>query len=131
MRSSCCWIAPHATLLVRKHKAATRLVGGFRVPDLPRFAGGQVVTIRFGNGAPPHRLPLQPGIQRRVSFSLPANLRRATGLIPIDVTTAVDFVPSRDTPPSHSLLSLLHLRAAAPVDDTRSLGVVLLYLYFE
>jgi hypothetical protein len=128
---SCCWIAPRATLLVRKRKPAAYLVGGFRVPDLPRFAGGQVVTIRFGNDAPPHRLRLQPGVQRRVSFPLPANLRNATGLVPIDVTTAVDFVPRRDTPPSHSLLALLHLRARAPVDDTRSLGVVLLYLYFE
>ena len=30
---SCCWIAPRATLLVRKRKPATHLVGGFRVPD--------------------------------------------------------------------------------------------------
>ncbi len=128
---SCCWIAPHATLLVRKRAPARRLVAGLRVPDLPRFAGGQVVTLRFHGDGPPYRVQLRPGVQRRVGFPVPATLRNVTGLVPIDVTTAIDFVPRRDTPPSHSLLALLHLRAAAPVDDTRSLGAVLLYLYFE
>ena len=91
-----------------------------------------MVTLRFHGDGPPYRVQLRPGVQRRVAdFRFPRPLRNVTGLVPIDVTTAIDFVPRRDTPPSHSLLALLHLRAAAPVDDTRSLGAVLLYLYFE
>lgn len=128
---SCCWIAPHAALLVRKRGPATRLVAGLRVPDLPRFAGGQRVTIRFPGDGPGLLVRLQPGVQRRVTLALPFDLRSATGLIHVDMATAVEYVPSRDTPPSHSLLALLHLRAPVPSDDTRSLGAVLLYCYFE
>lgn len=118
-------------LLVRKRAPARRLVAGLRVPDLPRFAGGQVVTLRLGGGTRPFRIQLRPGVQRHVSFPIPASLRNTVGLVPIAASTAIDFVPSRDTPQPHSVLALLHLRAAPPVDDTRSLGAVLLYLYFE
>ena len=129
---SCCWVAPRATLLVRKRGPAKRLVGGFRVPNVPRFSGGQVVTISFPNDpTPPRRAKLNPGQQVTVSVRLPEKLRRATGLVPVDVSSTVDYVPSRDNPPSHSLLSFLHLRAPDSEGDTRHLGVVVLYLYFD
>jgi hypothetical protein len=129
---SCCWIAPHATLLVRKRGPANELVGGFRVPNVARFSGGQVVAISFsGDAAPRRRQRLQPGQQLTLTVPLPDKLRRATGLVPIDVASTVDYVPSRDNPPSHSLLSLLRLRAPDSEGDTRHLGVVVLYLYFK
>ncbi|MBV8116619.1 MAG: hypothetical protein JOZ01_01505 [Candidatus Eremiobacteraeota bacterium] len=129
---SCCWIAPHATLLVRKRDAARRLVGGFRLPDVPRFRSGQTIAIAFAHRtAGTNRIRLEPGEQRTVTLPVPASLRNATGLIPVDVTCAVDYIPSRDTPPSRSLLSMLHLTAQGANGDTRALGAVLLYLYFE
>lgn len=128
---SCCWIAPRATLLIRKRARAADLVVGLRLPNLPRFAGGQIVTVRIGSDATPHRISLAAGEQLAVRLPLPAQLRDATGLVPVNVTAAVDYVPSRDTPPSHSLLALLHLRAAAPSDDTRDLAVIVLYCYFQ
>jgi len=128
---SCCWIAPRASLLIRKRARATDLVIGLRLPNLPRFAGGQIVTIRIGTDATPHRISLAAGEQLTDRLPLSGQLRDATGLIPVDVTAAVAYVPSRDTPPSHSLLSLLHLRAAAPSSDTRQLAVIVLYSYFQ
>ncbi len=129
---SCCWIAPRATLLVRKRGPASELIGGFRVPNVPRFSGGQVVTISLpGDSAPRLRRSLQPGQQLTLAIPLPKRLRRTTGLVPIAVASAVDYVPSRDNPPSRSLLSLLRLRSADSEGDTRHLGVVVLYLYFK
>ena len=127
---SCCWIAPRATLFVRKRVPAGTLIAGFRIPDVPRLHGGQEVSIRLPGGAP-QRLQLRAGEQRSVRISLPSELRNKTGLIPIGIATSVDYVPSRDTPPRQTLLSVLGLRAPITNGDTRSLGVVLLYLYFE
>ncbi len=91
-----------------------------------------MVTIALpGDAAPRLRRSLQPGQQLTVAIPLPKKLRRATGLVPIAVASAVDYVPSRDNPPSRSLLSLLRLRSADSEGDTRHLGVVVLYLYFK
>jgi hypothetical protein len=128
---SCCWIAPRADLLVRKRAPARQLVAGFRVPNLPRFRNGQDVSIRLPGVAEPYRTHVGANEQRTLFLPLPAKLRNATGFVPIEVTTALDFVPSRDTPPSRSLFAILHLTARTPNDDTRHLGIVLLYLYFE
>ncbi|MGA8535100.1 MAG: hypothetical protein WB615_13410 [Candidatus Tumulicola sp.] len=128
---SCCWIAPHAHLLVRKRSPARELVAGFRVPNLPRFRNGQDVAVRLPGRGDPYRAHIAPNEQRTLVLRLPPNLRNAIGLVPIEITTAVDFVPSRDTPPSHSLFSVFHLLARMPSDDTRHLGIVVLYLYFE
>jgi hypothetical protein len=129
---SCCWIAPHATLLVRKRGPASNLVAGFRLPNVPRFASGQSVAIAFAHqSAAPYRERLQAGEQLRIAVPVPGALRRASGLVPVDITTSVDYLPSRDTPPPHSLFSLLGLRPAAPNGDARHLGVILLYLYFD
>lgn len=127
---SCCWIAPHANLLIRKHGAAKALVVGFRLPDLPRLRDGQRVTIVLPD-APPFRVQVGAGQQRTVRLALPSNLRATVGLVPVQIDAAVEYVPSRDTPPSHSLLAILHLRPQAPNDDTRHLGIILLYAYFE
>ena len=129
---NCCWISPHATLLVRKHGAATRLVAGFWVPNFPRFADGQDVSIAFaGNRAPPRRASLDVGEQTSVTMPVPPNLRASVGLIPVLITCAVDYVPARDAPASHSVFTMLHLRASQASGDTRPLGIILLYLYFE
>jgi hypothetical protein len=130
---SCCWIAPHATLLVRKHARANTLVAGFRVIDAPRFDGGQRVTIGFvGNPAPAQRSKrLDRGNQYTIKVPVPANLRAATGLIPVTIDSAVDYVPARDTRAVRTLFTILHLRAAPSSGDERHLGIVLLYLYFQ
>lgn len=129
---SCCWIAPHATLLVRKRGPARRLVAGFWIPDVAKFAGSQRVTIAFvGSPGPPHRAQLDPGEQSTLTIPVPRALRSAPGLIPVSITSAIDYMPSRDAAPSHSLLSMLHLRTPQANDDTRHLGAVLLYLYFD
>jgi hypothetical protein len=129
---SCCWIAPHATLLVRKRGPASRLVAGFWIPDVARFAAAQHVAIAFaGIRAPPRRAQLEAGEQSTITIPVPRALRAASGLVPVTITSAIDYVPSRDAKPSRSLLSLLHLRAPQSNDDTRHLGAVLLYLYFD
>jgi hypothetical protein len=126
---SCCWIAPHATLLVRKHGPARKLVAGFWVPDIPRFANGQQVTLSLEGAAPVH-WALPKGTQTSFALPIPAKLRDAKGLIPVTITSAIDYVPARDDVATHSLFVLLHLRAPHTSLDTRQLGVVLLYLYF-
>jgi hypothetical protein len=128
---SCCWISPRTNLLVHKRGPARQLVAGFRVPNLPRFRNGQEVAIHLPGVAEPYRTHVGANEQRTLFLPLPPKLRATTGLVPIEVTTAIDFVPSRDTPPSHSLFAILHLTPRTPNDDTRHLGVVLLYLYFE
>jgi hypothetical protein len=129
---SCCWIAPHATLLVRKRGAANTLVAGFRLPEVARFDRGQQVSISFtGVDAPPQRVNIQEGSQYAVKVPVPAGLRAKRGLIPVSITCTVEYVPSRDTPPLFSVSSFLHLRAPTASTDVRPLGVVLLYLYFQ
>lgn len=127
---SCCWIAPKATLFVRKRGPAVALIAGFRIPDVPRFRNGQEISIRLPGAGALANTRLFGGQQRTVRFALPADFQRKTGLVPIEITTSLDYVPSRDTPPRQTLLSFLHLRPAVVNSDTRSLGVVLLYLYF-
>jgi len=128
---SCCWIAPKATLFVRKRGARIVLIAGFRLPNVPRFRGGQEVQIRLPNDRSTHRLRLDAGQQHAMRIRLPSALQRPAGLIPIEITSTIDYVPSRDTPPKQTLLSLLHLEAPAVNGDNRDLGVVLMYLYFE
>lgn len=129
---SCCWIAPHATLLVHKRGPANTLVAGFRLPNVPRFDQGQQISISFpGIDAPPRRADLQVDSQYLIKVPVPPPLRARTGLIPVTITCTVDYVPRRDDPPVYSLLAMLHLRAPETNDDTRPLGVVLLYLYFQ
>jgi hypothetical protein len=129
---SCCWIAPHATLLVKKRGPASTLVAGLRIPNVPRFANGQTVAISFpGSTDPPVRARIAAGGQRMIKVPIPSRLRGRTGLIPVEVTSAVDYVPSRDAPPTRTLFTMLHLRAAQSNTDVRSLGAILLYMYFQ
>ena len=129
---SCCWIAPHAALLVRKHGPARTLVAGFWVPDNQRFAHGQRVTISFPHtGAKPRQFKLDRNNQSWVTVPVPAALRKATGLIPVTLDCAIDYVPARDNVPHTSLFTYLHLRPSLKSQDERELGVVLMYLYFE
>jgi hypothetical protein len=129
---TCCWIAPRATLLVRKHGPAKTLVAGFRVPNLSRFDDGQTVTIAFaGTTFKPTRARFENGEQYMVKVPVPQRLVNQTGLVPVSVNCAVDYVPSRDTRPAPSVLTMLHLRAATANTDDRELCVVLLYMYFQ
>ncbi len=128
---SCCWIAPQATLLVHKYGPAKTLVAGFRLPNVQRFDNGQTVTISFlGSTAPSFTGFLREGEQYGFKIPVPARLRARTGLIPIRIVSAVEYVPGRDTPPVSSLLSFLHPHTE-PEHDMRPLGSVLLYLYFQ
>jgi hypothetical protein len=129
---SCCWLAPHASLLVRKHGPAKTLVAGFWVPAVPRFDAGQQVTVAFrGSGARPVTTQLDSGTHYMLKFPVPPSVQKRTGLIPIDITSAVEFVPARDTPQEFSWFTFLHLRAPTSNTDVRHLGVVLVYLYFQ
>lgn len=128
---SCCWVAPQATLLVHKYGPAKTLVAGFRLPSIKRFDDGQTVTISFlGSTAPSFTGFLREGDQYSFKIPVPAQLRSRTGLIPIRIVSAVEYVPGRDTPPAWSLFTFLHLRGE-PEHDMRQLGSVLLYLYFQ
>ena len=129
---SCCWIAPEATLLVHKYGAAQTLVAGFRLPNNQRFDKGQTVTISFlGVAGPSHTEFLQEGSQYMVKMPVPPQLRKRTGLIPIRIVSAVDYVPGRDNPPVRSIGTLFHVHAGQEEHDMRQLGTVLLYLYFQ
>jgi hypothetical protein len=130
---SCCWIAPHARLLVRKHGPARTLVAGFWLPNEKRFDDGQEVTISFpGSRDAPLRTTLSSiGEQYTIKVPVPSNVRARSGLIPVDIACSVEFVARRDTAPTYSLFTFLHLRAATQSTDSRSLGIVLLYLYFQ
>jgi hypothetical protein len=129
---SCCWLAPQASLLVRKHGAAKTLVAGFWVPAVSRFDGGQDVTVSFaGTGSAPITTHLDAGTHYMLKLPVPPRLRTQSGLIPIDITSAVEYVPSRDTPPEFSWFTLLRLRSTVSSGDVRHLGVVLVYLYFQ
>ncbi len=129
---SCCWIAPEATLLVHKYGPAQTLVAGFRLPDIQRFDKGQTVTISFlGVAGPSHTEFLEEGSQYMVKIPLPPQLRARTGLVPVKIVSAVDYVPGRDNPPVRSLGTFLHVRVEKGEHDMRQLGTVLLYLYFQ
>jgi hypothetical protein len=127
---TCCWVAPNATLLVRKRGPARTLVAGLRLPNIPRFAEGQTVTISFVHG-PSHTEQLTPGDQSTIKLAVPRALINAKGLVPVTLAFGVDYVPSRDAPPERSLATLLRLRAVEPNNDVRHLAAMLLYLYFQ
>jgi hypothetical protein len=127
---SCCWIAPRATLLVRKSGPARTLVAGLRVPNIPRFEGGQTIAIAFASGQP-HVEHLEAGSQYTIKVPVPRAIVDAKGLIPITIASDVDYVPSRDAPPVQSLATFLHLRTPPKNNDVRHLGGMLLYLYFQ
>ena len=129
---SCCWLAPRAALLVRKRGPAKTLVAGFWVPVVPRFRDGQQVTVSFPNGgAQPVTTKLDAGEHYMIKIPVPPNVQKQKGLIPIDIASAVDYVPARDAVPEFSWFTFLHLRAPVSNTDVRHLGVVLVYLYFQ
>lgn len=134
---SCCWLAPHARLLVRKHAIARKLVVGFWVPRIPFFrAHRQTVKLRFDRThARPVTLRMPNTELNAFRVAVPASLRNQTGLIPISLDSAVTFVPALDSPPPHAglhqLFVDLHLAPPAGSQDVRHLGIILMYAYFE
>jgi hypothetical protein len=131
---SCCWIATQATLYVRKHGPADKLVAGFWVPNLPAFANGQRVKIALpGETHTPWR-ELDANGATAVTIALPPALRNASGIVPVRIDSESAFVPNHyPAAPSvvDRLLVLLGLRAAPNSADDRRLGVILRYLYFD
>ena len=90
------------------------------------------MTISFlGVAGPSHTEFLEEGSQYMVKIPLPPQLRARTGLIPVKIVSAVDYVPGRDNPPVRSLGTFLHVRVEKGEHDMRQLGTVLLYLYFQ
>jgi hypothetical protein len=134
---SCCWIAPHATLLVRKHRPARTLVAAFWVPDVPFFhTHPQTVKLSFdGTHSKPLLLHLYNIQYNNFRLAIPASLRNKTGLIPITLDSSVTFIPGLDGKPSGSIVRKLfvamHLAQPANSHDMRHLAVILMYLYFE
>ncbi|HZZ00682.1 MAG TPA: hypothetical protein VFE36_14025 [Candidatus Baltobacteraceae bacterium] len=132
---ACCWIAAQATLYVRKSGPADKLVAGFWVPNFPAFANGQRVRIALPGDANADWQDLDANGAASLDISVPPALRNATGLIPVQITSANVFVPNANAPPSSlidRLLVLLGLRAPQlPNTDRRSLGIILRYLYFD
>jgi hypothetical protein len=127
--SVCCWIAPQATLLVKKPGVAKTFVAGFYTPKYPIFDRGQYLTIRFA-GDKRAFVKHIGSEQQSIRIPLPARLRAAPGPMRVHVDSRVVFVPSLDTPASFSWRALVGLHAAPSTDD-RDLGAILLYAYFE
>ncbi|HEY1977136.1 MAG TPA: hypothetical protein VGG89_11345 [Candidatus Baltobacteraceae bacterium] len=131
---TCCWIAAQATLYVRKHGPADKLVAGFWVPNLAPFSEGQRVRIALPGDAKRAWYDLDANGPTAVTISLPPALRGATGLIPVNITSATAYVPKENAaPPSlvDRVLVFLGLRVAQHGSDARRLGVILRYLYFD
>ncbi|HEX8805611.1 MAG TPA: hypothetical protein VF741_01635 [Candidatus Aquilonibacter sp.] len=109
---SCCWIAPHAEILVKKPPHTSTLVAGFVMPDLPEFARGQSLTVTI-DGKPVDTERLQDG-QHLYRMHLPAELAAMHGTLPIRIDASTDYVPAK----------------AGVSTDSRHLAAVLMYLYF-
>jgi hypothetical protein len=110
---SCCWIAPRAEIFVRKSREARELVLGFFVIDRPVFEPGQQVAVTVPESSA-WTATLGPG-QHLARIPLGQSARRLRGLIPIAITSRIDYVPSRE----------------GSSEDNRHFGVVLLYAYFQ
>lgn len=131
---TCCWIAAQATLYVRKHGPADKLVAGFWVPNLHGFQEGQRVQIAMPHDAFAGWHDLDANGPTTVTIAIPPALREATGLIPVTITSAKTYVASRNAPPPSLLdrmLAFLGVRAEESTSDSRHLGVILRYLYFD
>lgn len=110
---SCCWIAPHADIDVKKPRSATMLVAGVALPDFPVFTHGQsltfgvrgesIATVHVGKG------------QQMVRMHLPPAIARMQGLVPLHIVASIDYVPAR---------------AGIGSTDARHLAASLLYIYF-
>lgn len=107
----CCWIAPHATLVVRKEHAATVLHLNFYIPDMPAFRRHlQAVTVSLaGSHARETFSGLHPGF-RAVTMAVPRQLRHLTGRQLVTLDSAIEM-------PTH-VPSLAY-------------GIVLISVYFE
>jgi hypothetical protein len=109
---SCCWIAPHTEILVKKPRSATTLVAGFVMPDIPAFAHGQSLTVSI-DGKSFDTVRLQQG-QHLYRIRLPADLAAMQGTLPIRIDASTDYVPAKFGGSS----------------DSRHLAAVLMYIYF-
>ena len=125
----CCWIAPKATIFVKKPRAATTFVAGFYIPKYDLFENGQEVTVRISGESGPvvKHIPWQ---QSSIHIPLSPRLQSQRGLIRVEIDSRIVFVPSRDTPQKFSWRSLIGMRQATTQDD-RQLGAILLYAYFD
>lgn len=112
---SCCWIAPRASFFVEKRAPAKELVAGIFLPNVPAFAGGATMTFRIGTPKPSvYRVAVRAG-QQTVRLPLAPAIARAAGRVPVTIESSVDYVPAQ----------------RGDGADTRRLGAVLLYVYFQ
>lgn len=131
---TCCWLAAQATLYVRKHGPADKLVAGFWVPNLNGFQEGQQVRIAFSHDAAAGWHDLDADGPTTVTVAIPRTLRKATGLIPVNITSARTYVASQNAAAPtllDQMLAFLGVRAQPRASDSRHLGVILRYLYFD
>lgn len=131
---TCCWIAAQATLYVRKHGPADKLFAGFWVPNLSGFSEGQSVRIALPGDATGAWHDLDFNAPTTVSIPVPRALHDATGLIPVTITSEKTYVASEHAAEVSMLdrmLAFLGVRAEPRSSDSRHLGVILRYLYFD
>ncbi len=113
---TCCLIAPHASLLVRKEGPASKLCINVYVPEEgPFLKRAQSLSISLDR-VPGHiALPnLVEGPDERC-VPIPAVLRMKRGEIAVRLDSGIDYVPSK----------------AGVSGDTEHYGLVLLSIYFE
>jgi hypothetical protein len=112
----CCFISPHATLVVRKDRPAAHLRIEVYVLDAAVFQD-HPQTLRIG--FPRARTTtivrgLTPGFHS-LSVSVPRALQLVQGPVRVDVDAAIDYVPS----------------TASTSADTRHLALLVTSIYFE
>ena len=95
--ASCCWIARHAKVLVRKRLAATSLRIGVYIPAVGTFEKQvQRVKVTFPRRAASFASQgLKPGFST-ISIDLPQSMRSAKGDIEIDLDSALDYNAGAD-----------------------------------
>lgn len=87
----CCWIAPEATLRVKKDRAAQVLVVAVYVPDLPLFrARAQTLKVVFPGNPAEYVRGLTPGFHT-ARVRVPASLRRDLGTVTVRLRAAVTY----------------------------------------
>ncbi len=113
---TCCLIAPHASLLVRKDGPASNLCVNVYVPDVGPFLK-QAQSLSISIDALPGYIAIEnltEGPDDRC-VSIPPVLRAKRGDIAVRLDSGIDYVPSK----------------AGVSSDTQHYGLVLLSIYFE
>jgi len=107
--SLCCFIAPHATLLVRKTGPADDLRINVYVPDAAIFRRTpQTLRITFPGGEVRTIGGLTPG-QHTNGVPLPKSVRGLVGTVKIGLTSSIEYVPEGGGDAQHYALVLVSI----------------------